>query len=272
MSLLVHKVFSHNAFALGAEQLAALQGRARMAFGLSTASSLARGFDELYDTVRAQYPYEYVFKNEVVNKIFLARHDVRRSTVLSEMRVGRNRVDLLVVNGTTTAYEIKSDYDSLARLPEQLAAYSEAFEKVYIVCSPARINGAQRMAPSQVGIIEMLPTGRLRMIRRASSNINVMRHEAMFRCLRKAEYEEILSRTCAPLPEFPSMLARRESFKLFQSLEIAKAQSEFVRVIKRRGISHLDPLVSEKVPYAMRHAYFQARPALRERLMSHFSH
>ncbi len=55
--------------------------------------------------------------------------------ILDELGVnhGTARVDMAVVNGVMHGYEIKSDKDSLERLPEQIKAYNEIFDKITIV-------------------------------------------------------------------------------------------------------------------------------------------
>jgi hypothetical protein len=46
---------------------------------------------------------------------------------------GAARVDVAVINGVLSAYEIKSERDTLRRLPGQIAAYSRVFDFVTIV-------------------------------------------------------------------------------------------------------------------------------------------
>lgn len=49
---------------------------------------------------------------------------------------GIARIDLAVVNGTLHGYEIKSEHDTLARLPLQRNTYDRALELISIVCGP----------------------------------------------------------------------------------------------------------------------------------------
>ena len=59
-------------------------------------------------------------------------HDYR---IIPEMAVcdGMSRVDIAVANGSLYGYEIKSDADTLDRLPQQQEFYNKTFDKVYIV-------------------------------------------------------------------------------------------------------------------------------------------
>lgn len=93
---------------------------------------------DLYAMLMRDYRCEYVFKNEVINKI-LFRHFTHPDTVaFSEFRVNQSIADLAMFNGKSRAYEIKTDYDSDKRLAHQLAdfkSYSSSviFGKFYVV-------------------------------------------------------------------------------------------------------------------------------------------
>jgi len=46
---------------------------------------------------------------------------------------GSNRADLAALNGISHGYEIKSDRDTLSRLPDQVSAYGAVFERATLV-------------------------------------------------------------------------------------------------------------------------------------------
>lgn len=65
---------------------------------------------------------------------------------------GIARVDLAVVNGNIHGYEIKSQQDTLVRLPHQADIYSRALEFVTIVASPSHANKIDTIVPSWWGL------------------------------------------------------------------------------------------------------------------------
>lgn len=65
---------------------------------------------------------------------------------------GLARVDLAVVNGSIHGYEIKSEQDTLARLPGQADIYSRALEFVTIIASPSHAKKIEDIIPSWWGI------------------------------------------------------------------------------------------------------------------------
>jgi hypothetical protein len=74
--------------------------------------------------------------------------------ILDELGVnhGTARVDMAVVNGVLHGYEIKSDLDTLQRLPAQIEAYNAVFDKVTIVVGVQHLHEALELIPDWWGI------------------------------------------------------------------------------------------------------------------------
>jgi hypothetical protein len=65
---------------------------------------------------------------------------------------GAVRADLAVVTGSLKGYEIKSERDSLARLPNQAKAYNKVFDTVTIVVADQHLATVSCMIPAWWGI------------------------------------------------------------------------------------------------------------------------
>lgn len=65
---------------------------------------------------------------------------------------GAARIDVAVVNGVLHGFEIKSDRDTLARLPEQREAYNSVFDKVTLVVGGKHFVDAFKIVPEWWGI------------------------------------------------------------------------------------------------------------------------
>lgn len=78
-------------------------------------------------------------------------HDYK---IIHEMTVcdGMSRVDVAVANGNLYGYEIKSDVDSLERLPSQVYYYNQTFDKVFIVVGEKYKNCIDEYIPDWWGI------------------------------------------------------------------------------------------------------------------------
>jgi hypothetical protein len=74
--------------------------------------------------------------------------------VLDELGIGHGaaRIDLVVVNHQLHGYEIKSDRDSLKRLPEQIRAYSCIMDRVTLVVGYRHAYEALKMVPDWWGV------------------------------------------------------------------------------------------------------------------------
>lgn len=73
--------------------------------------------------------------------------------VAFEMAVGDSRVDICRINGSSYAYEIKTEYDTFDRLETQMSDYIKTFEKVYVIVPKARVNDVRLLIPESCGII-----------------------------------------------------------------------------------------------------------------------
>lgn len=67
---------------------------------------------------------------------------------------GANRADLAALNGVSHGYEIKSDRDTLIRLPQQVEAYNAVFERATLVSATRHLSAAKEKIPIWWGIIE----------------------------------------------------------------------------------------------------------------------
>lgn len=74
--------------------------------------------------------------------------------VLDEVgiRHGAARIDLVVVNHQLHGYEIKSDRDSLKRLPDQIRAYGSIMDRVTLVVGYRHAYEALKMVPKWWGV------------------------------------------------------------------------------------------------------------------------
>jgi len=122
-----------------------------------------------------------------------------QSRVVDELNVslGAARVDIAVINGSMHAYEIKSEVDTLYRLPKQIVEYSKTFDYITVVSGNSHIDDLVSTLPSFCGI--MLATkGRgenqvvLKTIRRATRNTSIQKY-SIAQLLWKNEVIDILT-------------------------------------------------------------------------------
>lgn len=95
--------------------------------------------------------------------ILKSAHDDLDTFVVDELGLknGEIRADIAVLNGKLVGYEIKTERDTLSRLPSQIDAYSEVFHKAFIVVSNNHLQKAMNCIPDWWGIytINLEPEG-----------------------------------------------------------------------------------------------------------------
>ena len=67
---------------------------------------------------------------------------------------GSARVDVVVINGSIHGFEIKSERDTLRRLPKQQEIYNKTLDFVTLVTSRSHIKSAREIIPKWWGIAE----------------------------------------------------------------------------------------------------------------------
>ncbi|MBZ0146000.1 MAG: sce7726 family protein [Pseudorhodoplanes sp.] len=87
-------------------------------------------------------------------KVLKEHHGDANTLVLDELglRHGACRVDIAVVNGYLHGYEIKSDSDTLDRLPAQVAIYCAVLDRVTLVVGERHVEKARPLLPEWWGI------------------------------------------------------------------------------------------------------------------------
>ncbi|WP_133244817.1 sce7726 family protein [Caulobacter radicis] len=86
---------------------------------------------------------EAELKAAVIDRLLAGAHVDDDAVLISEMTVANwsRRADVVLANGKLWAFEIKSEADSLARLPGQAATFRTYFEK-FVIVAAARFEAA----------------------------------------------------------------------------------------------------------------------------------
>lgn len=190
-------------------------------------------FDFCYGLLSKEYRNEYYYKNSIARKILIGRHSVKNSTMFTEFRVGVSKADCVIVNGISTCYEIKTDYDNLNRLTSQLESYVKIFDKVIVVVSEKHLDSVLNSAPELVGVILLNKKGAFQEIRAAQlidTNIDV---KVLMRSLRREEYVGLTEALYGIAPNVSNTEIFRECERLLTLATNDRVRKEFRRVIRR---------------------------------------
>lgn len=188
-------------------------------------------YENAYKTLSKNYRNEYIYKNIIARNILLGRHSLKSSILLSEYRVGANKADLVLLNGCSTCYEIKTEYDSLIRLTDQLSSYLKVFDKVNVVCSYKMLEPVLKLAPIDVGVIVLTDINTLKTIREPIET-NQLDIELMMKSLRKNEYQQIAEKLYKLKIEVPNTRLYELCEKIIKSHDPKIVKKEFLSTLK----------------------------------------
>lgn len=232
-------------------------------------ASLREVLEEGFEVLERQYRSEYVYKNAIVSKIIFGRHSPKTANALIEQPLGNSIADVLVVNGTTTAYEIKTDFDDFDRLDSQLTDYSQHCEHVYVVTSEKRAGRATELAGEHIGVMALRKSGALTVVRPSTGGLERLDIQGLYMMLRKYEALSVLDRTHSFVPDGNSGL-QSQMWERFGTLPIEVAHAECVRALRLRGSVNAALFETSDIPRALR-ALIYGTPmsgAARKRMMT----
>lgn len=195
---------------------------------------LAALFDDAWSYLAEAYRNEYVYKNDLVSRLIFGRHSPRTTSFHLEMPVGQSIADAVVANGTTTAYEIKTEFDTAKRLKSQTSDYLRVFDKVFVVTHSAHIERFESQLDSRVGLIVLSKKGELSTCRDAVSNVTNVEAGAIFRCLRRAEYLSGIKELFGEEPPLANGHIHAYCEKLFSTAAALDAHGVFVKALRAR--------------------------------------
>lgn len=115
---------------------------------------------------------------------------------------GDARVDIAVVNGVMHGYEIKSDQDTLFRLPEQIQVYNSVFDKMTLVVGKSHLYEAIKIVPDWWGVV----------VAKTDTNGNVI-----FNTIRKEETNKAQNQLSVA-----RLLWREEALRILEDIDEAK--------------------------------------------------
>ena len=189
---------------------------------------------------------EYVYRAALTHNVLLGRHSLTTASMLTEFRVGTCRADLAILNGTATAYEIKSERDSLQRLQRQLASYEAVFPKVYVIAAADHVSEVMNRTSPNVGVMRLDQRGSISTVRDAIERVDRLDSIKIFETLRQAEAKAILRDMAVTLPDVPNTMVHETMRTLFARLDAEDVHRCMVAVLKKtRSLAPLRDLVAQ---------------------------
>ena len=220
---------------------------------------------EIYSYMAKNYRNEYFYQNTLLNKLFLGKHSVNTTTALTQVTVGKSRADFIMINGKAVVYEIKTELDNFDRLQTQLHDYSLAFDHVCLVTSESNYEKAyELLRDTAVGIYVLTNRNTLskKFRKEPERYTECLDYKAIFKLLRKEEYEEIVENYFSGLPKTSQAFFYTECLKLFMTIPLDKAYQAAIKQLKKRNKIRIVDLTV--IPYELRSLVYFANPTIKE--------
>lgn len=180
------------------------------------------------------YRNEYIYKNSLINKL-IKEFGTNKTIIFNEFTVGNSIADLVLFNGKSRAYEIKTELDSNKRLFSQLADYKKIFQESYIVVHEKYIKKYESSdkATGLIALSENRGNIKLDPVRKPTENHHIDPH-VLIRCLRTYEYKELVKRYYGSLPEMDTFSAFSVCEKVIETIPSSSLNQLFIDIIKER--------------------------------------
>ena len=212
-------------------------------------------FDKAFSILKLKNNrHEYVYKSALAQNVLLGRHSLRTAAMLSEFRVNNCKADVVILNGTGTVYEIKSERDSLSRLEKQISAYRKVFAKVYVIAGENHIESVIDSVPKDVGIKVLSSAQNISEIRNAIDAPERTDPTEIFNSIRINEAKNILNRAGFECPEVPNTERYSVYKSAFSKLTPVEAHRGMVEVLKKtRNLLPLQEVIDD-MPISLKSA------------------
>jgi len=253
----------------------ARQGKSRTFARLLAESALTEGFGtsrpirDLFESAftlltKQDLRYEYAYRAAVTHKVLLGTHSLNTASMLSEFRVGTSKADLVILNGTSTVYEIKSERDNLDRLTAQLASYFKVFARVNVITSDHHVETLLAKVPSYVGVLLLNNRLKISTVREAHDRLVDFCPLTLLDSLHRQEAFEIVRSFGYIVPDVPNTRLHAELGKIFAKLPAQELHECMIRVLKEtRSLLPLSELAGA-LPKSLRPLAFSTSLRLKD--------
>ena len=207
--------------------------------------------DIVFQELATRYRCEYVYKNAIARKLLLDRHSLADAVLTTELWCAGSKADVVILNGTSTVYEIKTELDNLDRLPSQLDDYRRMFDRIFVVTHPALASSLKASLANDIGLISLTGPDSLVEVRGATHHTKKIDPGCVFDSLRKSEYMEIVHRRFGAMPSMPNTQHYDRYRDLFIQLPPEVAHLEMVDALRKRFRPKVDVGILAGLPNSL---------------------
>lgn len=211
--------------------------------------NLLKGLELTYEYLRNSYRCEYVYMNEIANQLLLRYHSDNSATLLKEVNSDGSIADIVIINGKTVAYEIKTELDSFERLEDQVQSYKNLYDQIYVVTHANAVKRLKQTLDKRVGILLLQHNGNLQTIRESKSLYKSFTPSKAVFTLRQSELVMAYEKYVGKLPVMGTALIHQFCIDWYINLKKVEAHIIFAEALKSRKPSeHQFRLIKKCAP------------------------
>ncbi len=193
----------------------------------------------VYQILEKNYQNEYVFKNSFLNEWLIKEIGHNNTKVFNEFRVGNAIADLVMFNGKSKVFEIKTEFDSTKRLNLQIENYSKAFNQIFLIVPESKLSTYTKLDES-IGLITFNKNEkyeRFTLQRDAIIN-NEVDSETIMKVLHTNEYKSIVKSFYGELPNMTSFNQYNTCKDLIKEIPNTELNKKFIEKMKNRDLEN----------------------------------
>lgn len=203
----------------------------------SKTSNFQELYSYIYKVLLTKYRNEYVYKNTIINKLLIGKYSLNTSTIINEFRIGKSIADLVLLNGHSRVFEIKTELDNLSRYKNQISDYRKVFQQIYIVTHENIYEKILKEIDSEVGLIILSKNNTLKTVREAIHSEEYLDNIIMLKSLRKDEYVNIIKKYYGYIPITTPMRFYSKCKDLISYIPTEFMHKFMVEELKKRTIN-----------------------------------
>ena len=190
----------------------------------------------IYRILETHYQNEYIFKNAFLNEWLIKEIGDCDSKVFNEYRVGNAVADLVMFNGNSRVFEIKTEYDSDTRLTQQIENYRRVFNQIFIIIPETKLSLYQKYDES-IGIITFNgnQSKKFTLQRNAANNLDIDA-DTIMHILHSHEYKAIVKSYYREMPKMTSFNQFNICSKLIKKIPNSELNEFFINQMKKRKL------------------------------------
>lgn len=193
----------------------------------------------VYSILESHYRNEYIFKNAFLNDWLIDEIGEQDSKVYNEFRIGNAVADLVMFNGNSKIFEIKTEFDSDSRLALQLENYRKAFNQIFLIVPESKLCIYEKY-DKMIGLISFTSnkTNRFHLHREAGIILE-LDSATIMDILHTEEYKSIVKLFYGSLPKMTSFNQFNVCGELIEEIPSIELNDLFISQMKKRGFKNV---------------------------------